>query len=103
MHYGFSGGAARHSMSVSVGDATANRSLAANRHLQWKSQKVFIDRIYQVSTSPIITYYIPRYNQCKIIIMCFSYSITLLQMIFFALLILKKHCSLTLETSIMHR
>uniref|UniRef100_A0A1I8EUC8 RasGEF domain-containing protein n=1 Tax=Wuchereria bancrofti TaxID=6293 RepID=A0A1I8EUC8_WUCBA len=46
-----SGGATRHSMSISVGDATFNRSLAANRQSQWKSQKVFIDRIYQISNN----------------------------------------------------
>uniref|UniRef100_A0A1I7VDK9 Son of sevenless-like protein 1 n=1 Tax=Loa loa TaxID=7209 RepID=A0A1I7VDK9_LOALO len=46
-----SGGAAYHSMSISAGDGTPNRSLTANRHLQWKSQKVFIDRIYQISNN----------------------------------------------------
>uniref|UniRef100_A0A915PJ29 Uncharacterized protein n=1 Tax=Setaria digitata TaxID=48799 RepID=A0A915PJ29_9BILA len=29
-----------HSMSISVGDGTANRSLAANRLLQWKNQRI---------------------------------------------------------------
>lgn len=36
-------------MSISVGDDSSNRSLIANRHSQWKNQKIFIDRIYQVS------------------------------------------------------
>lgn len=51
-----SGGTTRHSMSISVGDGASHHSLAANRHLQWKNQKVFIDRIYQVSIPLIITY-----------------------------------------------
>ncbi|OZC09742.1 hypothetical protein X798_03145 [Onchocerca flexuosa] len=38
-------------MSISVGDDSSNRSLIANRHSQWKNQKVFIDRIYQISNN----------------------------------------------------
>ncbi|KAL3985331.1 RasGEF domain family protein [Acanthocheilonema viteae] len=45
------GGTSRHSMSTSVGDGTSHHSLAANRHLQWKNQKVFIDRVYQISNN----------------------------------------------------
>ncbi|CAG9536315.1 unnamed protein product [Cercopithifilaria johnstoni] len=47
----FLGGTAHHSMSVSVGDGTSHHSLTTNRHLQWKNQKVFIDRIYQISNN----------------------------------------------------
>lgn len=55
------GGTARHSMSISVGDGTSHHSLAANRHLQWRNQKVFIDRIYQVRIPLIIIYCVSRY------------------------------------------
>ncbi|VDP11585.1 unnamed protein product [Onchocerca flexuosa] len=47
----FSRSAAHHSMSISVGDDSSNRSLIANRHSQWKNQKVFIDRIYQMTSA----------------------------------------------------
>ncbi|VDK70156.1 unnamed protein product [Litomosoides sigmodontis] len=47
----FPGGTTRHSMSISVGDGASHHSLVANRHLQWKNQKIFIDRIYQISNN----------------------------------------------------
>ncbi|MCP9264846.1 Son of sevenless-like protein 1 [Dirofilaria immitis] len=47
-------GAARHSMDINVSDGSFNRSLSANRHSQWKNQKIFIDRIYQIrETDPV--------------------------------------------------